>query len=138
METGGHNFWHQAYCEFAAEAGGTCNKISILLQKDESGDYVLPSKTEGLRVLIRPVPGRRHKQSFMYLFINKPIRALYSPLNNSADDHYPDLCSYLMVDFCSCSNRSIYVDNVLKEHFIHPSLGLVGDEMIDDRDHKAL
>jgi hypothetical protein len=75
----------------------------------------------------------------MYLCVNKLIGALYLPLNHSADDVYPDLCNYLMVDFRACSNRSIYVDSVLKKMFIHQSLGLVRDGMNDDEyGHKML
>ena len=68
---------------------GNCNNGSSYTDADKSG---------GWKICIRPCPvpsGYR----FMFVDIVQPIRAIYIPQLQQADEKYPELCSYVMIDY---------------------------------------
>jgi hypothetical protein len=48
------------------------------------------------------LPVRWDRELIIYMDINKPVRALYFPLNNEADKNNTDLYSYIIIDFVAC------------------------------------
>lgn len=68
---------------------------------DDSEEYEKRAKGGPLMTAVTPIklkPG----QPYMFVDLNVPIRAIYFPLAQKPSTVFPDLCSYLMVDFSPC------------------------------------
>jgi hypothetical protein len=76
---------------------GIKREVSTVLPSD-TDEYEKRAKGGPLMTAITPV--KLHPdQPYMYIDLNVPIRAVYFPLAQKPSTVFPDLCSYLMVDF---------------------------------------
>jgi hypothetical protein len=65
---------------------------------DDTDEYEKRARGGPLKTAVTPIklkPG----EPYMYIDLNVPIRAVYFPLAQKPSTIFPDLCSYLMVDF---------------------------------------
>jgi hypothetical protein len=71
--------------------------ISTVLPSD-TDEYEKRAKGGPLMTAVTPIK-LDPSQPYMYIDLNVPIRAIYFPLAQKPSTVFPDLCSYLMVDF---------------------------------------
>lgn len=65
---------------------------------DDSDEYEKRAKGGPVLTTVTPIK-LNPSQPYMYIDLNVPIRAVYFPLAQKPSTVFPDLCSYLMVDF---------------------------------------
>lgn len=79
---------------------------------DETDAYETRANNGPVMTAVTPIK-LELSQPYMYIDLNVPIRAVYFPLAQKPSTVFPDLCSYLMVDFRM--RQSVYMYDVVKE-----------------------
>ncbi len=99
---GGH--WVRSEIMFADSASGVFKRKFLLWHCENHDEYRIAYLDGTYKVMLRPVPW--DGEPFIYIDIQKPVRALYFPLNYEAAESNKDLCSYLMLDFRALAQNS--------------------------------
>jgi hypothetical protein len=83
--------------------------VSTTLPRN-TDEYEKRAKGGPLKTAVTPIK-LDPSQPYMYIDLNVPIRAVYFPLAQKPSTVFPDLCSYLMVDFRM--RQGVYMYNTL-------------------------
>ena len=90
--------WDRFEVSFGPNFDGTGITQKCILNNCPGGDSYRDKNSGGpAKVVIRPCFMPRAK--CMFVDLNVPIRAIYLPLTFQTDEAFPDLCTYLMIDF---------------------------------------
>ena len=95
------------------------------------------------RVVVRPVP--LLATEYMFVDLTMPLRAIYFPVAQQSDASFPDMCTYLMMDFRNRPEIEMVVpaSPFLSVFYTTPEMGLGNDHIYDTisiniRDLRAL
>ena len=100
----------------------------------DTDEYEKRAKGGPLMTAITPV--KLHPdQPYMYIDLNVPIRAVYFPLAQKASSVFPDLCSYLMVDFRMRQGVRMYdtVNSIRPETALDKSANKFAERILQER-----
>ncbi|PLB49350.1 hypothetical protein P170DRAFT_464790 [Aspergillus steynii IBT 23096] len=77
-------------------------------------------------VWVHPCPMPTEEEKWLWIDLIAPIRAVYFPLSQSADEDFPHLCTYVQVNFYQQGRRDVWrlPGNVFMAHHFSPQNGV--------------